>query len=83
MVTESAVFAQSFTQYFKTELVAAGIDAALVNAIVITGVEAQRYIAGITVRRTTTRKAGDLSSGAYQTAASMVVIAALKMILGM
>jgi len=87
MVTAPATFTQAFTQSFKTKLVAAGVPTSVVSSMVVTGVVAEQVAVpgGSFSTRTTTAKiaTGDLSSGAFQATASMVVIAALKMISGM
>jgi len=83
--SDPTTFGAALKTQFKTHLIAAGVSESVANSIVVTQSSVQAAGTGMTTSMkppTTTSKPVDisLSSGAYQAAASMVVITTLKML---
>jgi len=81
--SDPTTFGAALKTLFKTHLIAAGVSESVANSIVVTQSSVQAAGTGMTTSMkppTTTMEPVDLSSGAYQAAASMVVITTLKML---
>jgi len=81
--SDQTTFGAALKTLFKTHLIAAGVSESVANSIVVTQSSVQAAGTGMTTSMkppTTTMEPVDLSSGAYQAAASMVVITTLKML---
>jgi len=81
--SDPTTFGAALKTLFKTQLIAAGVSESVANSIVVTQSSVQAAGTGMTTLMkppTTTMEPVDLSSGAYQAAASMVVITTLKML---
>jgi len=80
-VSNPSTFEAAFKTVFKAALVEAGVPEAAANSMAVTSLGVQDAGSSTSPKpRTTTMEPVDRSSGAYQAAASMVVITTLKIL---